>query len=327
MLDIVSSVQYILAGRVRGAVKALFEATGLTKTFGRLPALQDVSFSIGPGEIVGFVGPNGAGKSTTLRIACGLLRPDAGSVRLDGFCVRQSPREYLGRLGVLIESPGYWPALRASHHLAYLARARGGIADGRIEEALTEVGLDPASRKPVGQFSLGMKQRLGIAMALFHRPRLLVLDEPMNGLDPAGMAMLREFLRGLGTQRGVSVLISSHLLHEVEQICDRVLFIRDGRLQPGALFDRARTARVEALFVRTGDDARAAEVLAGEDFVGEVVVEAGGLLCRVAAADVPRVAEALQRAALALHELTPRRASLEDVYIEHYGRATGRGLS
>jgi ABC-type multidrug transport system ATPase subunit len=306
---------------------ALFDASGLTKVFGRRPALQDVSFSIGHGEIVGFVGPNGAGKSTTLRIACGLLRPDAGTVRLDGFCVRQSPREYLARLGVLIESPGYWPALSARHHLAYLARVRGGIADGRIEEALTEVGLDPTSRKPVGQFSLGMKQRLGIAMALLHRPRLLVLDEPMNGLDPAGMAMLREFLRGLGVERGVSVLVSSHLLHEVEQICDRVLFIRDGRLQPGALFDRARMGRIEALFVHTGDDARAAQILVGEDFVGEVVEDTRGLLCRVTAADVPRVAETLHRSGLALHELTPRRASLEDVYIEHCGRAPSEGLS
>ena len=316
----------VLAERVTPGVP-LFEAKGLVKAFGGRPALHDISFSIAPGETVGFVGPNGAGKSTTLRIACGLLRPGAGSVRLDGFCVRQSPRDYLGRLGALIESPGYWPALSARHHLAYLARVRGCTAVGRIEEALTEVGLDPTSRKPVGQFSLGMKQRLGIAMALLHRPRLLVLDEPMNGLDPAGMAMLREFLRGLGAARGVSVLISSHLLHEVEQICDRVLFILDGRLQPGAFFDRARRGPIAALFVRTGDDARAAQILARQDFVGEVVEDAGGLRCRVAAADVPRVAEALLRSGLALHELTPRRASLEDVYIEHFGRAASEGLS
>jgi ABC-2 type transport system ATP-binding protein len=286
-----------------------------------------VSFSIAPGEIVGFVGPNGAGKSTTLRIACGLLRPDAGAVRLDGFCVRRSPREYLQRLGVLVESPGYWPALSARHHLAYLARVRGGVADGRIEEALREVGLEPASRKPVGQFSLGMKQRLGIAMALVHRPRMLVLDEPMNGLDPAAMAMLREFLRALGGERGVSVLVSSHLLHEVEQICDRVLFIREGRLLPDAPFGRARTGRIEALLVRTGDDPRAAQILGREDSVREVVEGTGGLPCRVAADDVPRVAELLVHQGLPLHELTPRRASLEDLCIEHFGRGAGEGLS
>jgi ABC-2 type transport system ATP-binding protein len=316
----------VLAERITPGLP-LFEASGLVKAFGGRPALHDISFSIAPGEIVGFVGPNGAGKSTTLRIACGLLRPDAGSVRLDGFCVRQSPRDYLGRLGALIESPGYWPALSARHHLAYLAWARGGTAVDRIEEALTEVGLDPTSRKPVGQFSLGMKQRLGIAMALLHRPRLLVLDEPMNGLDPAGMAMLREFLRGLGGERGVGVLVSSHLLHEVEQICDRVLFIREGRLLPEAPFGHARVGGVEAVFVRTDDDARAAQVLGGEDFVREVAEGTDGLTCRVAAADVPRVAEALHRSGLALHELTPRRASLEDLYIERFGRGTEEGLS
>jgi ABC-2 type transport system ATP-binding protein len=156
---------------------------------------------------------------------------------------------------------------------------------------------------------------------------MLVLDEPMNGLDPAGMAMLREFLRGLGGELGVSVLVSSHLLHEVEQICDRVLFIREGRLLPEEPFGRARGGPIEALFVRTGDDARAAKVLGREDFVREVVEDTGGLRCRVAAADVPRVAEALLRSGLALHELTPCRASLEDVYIEHFGRGAGEGLS
>ena len=316
----------VLAERVTPGVP-LFEANGLVKAFSGRTALHDISFAIAPGEIVGFVGPNGAGKSTTLRIACGLLRPGAGSVRLDGFCVRQSPRDYLGRLGALIESPGYWPALSARQHLAYLARARGGTAIGRIEEALTEAGLDPTSRKPVGQFSLGMKQRLGIAMALLHRPRLLVLDEPMNGLDPAGMAMLREFLRGLGEERGVSVLVSSHLLHEVEQICDCVLFIREGRLLPEEPAGRARTGRIEALFVHTDDDARAAQVLGREDFVREVVEDADGLRCRVTDVDVPRVAEALHRSGLALHELTPRRASLEDLYIERFGRGTREGLS
>ncbi len=305
----------------------LFAAAGLGKAYGRRAALEGVSFSIGQGEIVGLVGPNGAGKSTTLRIVCGLLQPDTGSVRLDGYGVRDAPFEYLGRLGVLVESPGYWPALSARHHLEYLGRVRGDLSTARVDEVLGEVGLDPKSRKPVGQFSLGMKQRLGIAMALVHRPRLLVLDEPMNGLDPAGMAMLRDFLRSLGTDRGVSVLISSHLLHEVEQICDRVLFLRAGRLVFEEASGRGRARRIEALFVRTGDDGEAAALLERTDFIREVIADSRGLVCRVEADDVPRVADLLVRSGLALHELTPRHTSLEDRYIEHFGRDPGEGIS
>jgi ABC-2 type transport system ATP-binding protein len=241
--------------------------------------------------------------------------------------VRDAPFEYLGRLGVLVESPGYYPSLSARRHLEYLGRVRGALSAARVDEVLRDVGLDPKSRKPVGQFSLGMKQRLGIAMALVNRPRLLLLDEPMNGLDPAGMAMLREFLRSLGTDRGVGVLISSHLLHEVEQICDRVLFLRAGRLVSEETAGRGRAGPIAALLVRTGDDGKAAALLEATDFVREVVAEGRGLVCRVEAADVPRVAELLVGSGLALHELTPRHTSLEDRYIEHFGRDKGEGLS
>jgi ABC-2 type transport system ATP-binding protein len=305
---------------------ALLAVTHLGKRFGRQPALSDVSLSVAAGEVVGLVGPNGAGKSTAFRIICGLLRADAGTVTLAGCDVMRDARAFRSQIGVLIEGPGYYPGLSATEHLLYLARVRGVARRDRVARTLEEVGLAPESRKAVGKFSLGMKQRLGIAMAILHDPRLLVLDEPMNGLDPVGMASLREYLRGLGARREVGVLVSSHLLHEVEQICDRVLFIRDGRLLAAATLSRDRLAEIETVALRTGDDALACELLRREAFVQELVELPAGLECRVAAQDVPRLAPLLVAAGIPIRQITPRRRSLEDVYLSHYGGPAGGGI-
>jgi ABC-2 type transport system ATP-binding protein len=304
----------------------LLEVSHVSKYFGRRAALSGVSLSVGAGEVVGLVGPNGAGKSTAFRIVCGLLRPDAGTVTLAGHDVRRHPRAFQSRIGVLIEAPGYYPGLSASSHLAYLARVRGCFSRELVSRTLEEVGLAADSRKPVGKFSLGMKQRLGIAMAILHSPRLLVLDEPMNGLDPVGMASLRGFLRRLGPERGASVLVSSHLLHEVEQICDRVLFIRDGRLLDEATLTRDGLAEIETVVLRTGDDGLACRLLRGQPFVREAVELPVGLECRMAAGDVPRLVELLVGAQVAVHQVTPRRRSLEERYLSHYGGAVKRGI-
>jgi len=306
------------------ASSGLLEVSHVGKSFGRRAALSDVSFSVGAGEVVGLVGPNGAGKSTAFRIVCGLLRPDSGTVTLEGHDVRRHPRAFRSQIGVLIEGPGYYPGLSASSHLSYLARVRGCFSRELVTRTLEEVGLAADSRKPVGKFSLGMKQRLGIAMAILHSPRLLVLDEPMNGLDPVGMASLRGFLRDLGPRRGVSVLVSSHLLHEVEQVCDRVLFIRDGRLVDEASLTREGLAEIETVLLRTGDDALALRLLEGQPFVRELVPLPVGLECRTAAREVPLLVELLVRAEVAVHQVTPRRRSLEDLYLSHYG-GPGKG--
>ncbi len=296
----------------------LLEVENLSKTFAGKRVLAGVSFHVGEGEVVGFIGPNGAGKSTTMKIMCGLLRSETGTVRLGGFDLRRDPRNFLARIGVLIESPGCYPSLCAFDHLAWLARLRGCYSRELVTQALRSVGLSPESRKPVKQFSMGMKQRLGIAMATIHSPRLLILDEPMNGLDPAGMVQLREFIRELCRSKGVSTFVSSHLLHEVEQVCDRVVFIRDGRLLSERTLSRNQLAEEGRLWLRTGDDARAAEVLRALEFIHEVQCETEGLECRLAAADFPRVPAALVAAGIPLREMTPRRETLEEVYLANY---------
>ncbi len=306
--------------------RPLLDVSRIGKSFGGRPALSAVSFSVGEGEIVGLVGPNGAGKSTAFRIVAGLLRSEGGTVSLLGKDVLRDSREYRSLIGALIEAPGFYPGLSAFDHLAYLSRLRGSISRRRIDETLREVGLAPDSRKAVGKFSLGMKQRLGIAMAILHEPRLLLLDEPMNGLDPMGTADLREYLRGRPAA-GVSVLVSSHLLHEVELVCDRVLFIRDGRLVEAVTLSREARREVDTVTVRTGDDARAGALLRQEDFVREVVETPVGLECRMDAGDVPRIAPLLVAAGLSVWQITPRRRSLEDLYLAHYGETPKDGLA
>lgn len=305
----------------------LLRVDGISKAYGPRRALDAVSFAIARGEVVGLVGPNGAGKSTTLRIVAGLMTPDTGQVSLDGLGLAADARAYRGRLGVLIESPAIYPMLTALQHLQYIARLRRWPDLRSLEQTLREVGLEPASRKRAGQFSLGMKQRLGLAMALFARPALLVLDEPMNGLDPAGIAELRGFLRGVPDRFGSSVLVSSHLLAELEKTCGRVLFLRDGRLiGDTALAPPGAAQGLCAVRLRTSDDVHALQLLRHEPFVVDAAAGPDGLTCRVAAADVAAIAPVLVRHGLGLLELQPDARELERTYLAHYGASRTRPL-
>jgi ABC-2 type transport system ATP-binding protein len=299
--------------------KDFLGVAGLCKSFNGKPVLFDVSFHIGRGEIIGFVGPNGAGKSTTMKIMSGLLRADAGTVRLDGVDLRQNPRAFLAQIGALIESPAFYPSLSAFNHVAYFARLRGCFSDALISATLEKVGLAPRSKKKVGEFSMGMKQRLGIALAMLHVPPFLILDEPMNGLDPAAMVSMRELMRALSRDEGVAVLVSSHLLHEIEQVCDRVLFIKDGRLIREKRLTGGEPAPMTGVHLRTGDNARAAELLRASGFVQDVRETGERLECVVAGNELASIPELLVNAEIEIYEFTPTSESLESVYISEYG--------
>ncbi|WP_216215219.1 ABC transporter ATP-binding protein [Amycolatopsis aidingensis] len=201
------------------------ETTGLTKRYGDLVAVQDLNLTVRPGEVYGFLGPNGAGKSTTLRMLLGLIRPSAGTLAVLG---RGPGPGYLRGVGALIEGPAFYPHLSGRDNLRVLA-GHAGVARARVAEVLRAVELTERARDRYATYSLGMKQRLGLAAALLKDPQLLILDEPTNGLDPAGMADMRVTIRGLA-ETGRTVLLSSHLLAEVQQTCDRVGVIAGGRL-------------------------------------------------------------------------------------------------
>lgn len=201
--------------------------SGLTKRFGSFTSVDDLTVDIPTGGVVGLLGPNGAGKSTTIRMLLGLIRPTSGSATVLGHPVTD-PAAFLPRVGALIESPTMYPRLSAELNLRSLARL-AGVSDGRVAEVLHIVGLTGREQDPFGDYSLGMKQRIGIAAALLRDPELLILDEPTNGLDPAGIVEIRDLLIGLGRQ-GRTVVVSSHLLAEIQAACDRLVIIQRGRL-------------------------------------------------------------------------------------------------
>lgn len=204
------------------------EVRGLTKNFGRVTAVRGVSFTAPAGQVTGFLGPNGSGKTTTLRMLLGLVRPSAGEALIGGVPYGRlaRPRRHVG---ALLEATSFHPGRRARDHLRVLAAA-DGIPDHRVDEVLGQVGLAPAGGRRVRGFSLGMRQRLGLAGALLGDPRVLLLDEPGNGLDPAGIAWLRGLLRGLAAE-GRTVVVASHVLGEVAQVAGHVVIVSDGRLR------------------------------------------------------------------------------------------------
>lgn len=211
-------------------MEQILTVQGLTKSFGSFVAVDDLSFSINKGSVYGFLGQNGAGKSTTMRMLLGLIHPTAGDISINGMSLDKNRKEVLRSVGAIIERPDLYGYLSAWDNMRIFARLSSRkIPDARLTEVLEVVGLLGREKDKVKTYSQGMKQRLGIAVALVHDPELLVLDEPTNGLDPQGIAEMRELIRMLGSQMGKTVLISSHLLHEIEQVATDMLVIHRGK--------------------------------------------------------------------------------------------------
>jgi ABC-type multidrug transport system ATPase subunit len=287
------------------------ETTELTKRYGdRIVAVDGLAMQVRRGEVYGFLGPNGAGKTTTLRMLLGLVRPSSGSTLVLG--AQPGSPDSLARLGALIETPTFYPFLSGRDNLRVLARY-AGAPESRIEPVLEEVDLAARASDRFGTYSLGMKQRLGIAAALLKDPELLILDEPTNGMDPAGMAEMRRFIRDLGQGRR-TVLLSSHLMAEVEQITDRVGVISKGRLVGEGTVDELRGR--ESLFVRAEPLDEAERVLGAMRGIEAVARSDGGLRIATDPAAAAEVNRALVEAGIAVGELRPDRASLEKVFFE-----------
>lgn len=210
--------------------KAALKITGLNKILGKRHILHDISLEAYEGEVFGFLGPNGAGKTTTIKIIVGLLSLDEGDIAVGGFDIRHNFEKALAEIGGIVENPEMYKYMTGRENLRQYARMREGVTEARIDEVVKLVGLSKRIDEKVKRYSLGMRQRLGVAQAILHHPKLLVLDEPTNGLDPAGIKELRDILKKLAHEENICVLVSSHLMSEMELMCDRVGIINNGKM-------------------------------------------------------------------------------------------------
>ena len=289
----------------------MIEASGLTKRYGTALAVDGLSFTVPPGQVTGFLGPNGAGKSTTMRLMLGLDAPDAGSVTVSGQPYARYRRP-LFEVGALLEARSFNGGRSAYNHLRCLA-ASNGIGRRRVVEVLDLVGLDQVARRRAGGFSLGMGQRLGIAAALLGDPGVLVLDEPVNGLDPDGVAWIRELLKSLAAE-GRTVLISSHLMSEMQNTADRLIIIGHGRLiAQAAIGELLATSSGSYVRVRSPN---ADELAAALEARGATVARVGDGTLAVTGATTDTIGEIARARGFTLAELAAHQASLEERYME-----------
>jgi ABC-2 type transport system ATP-binding protein len=292
-------------------MEATIEIAGLRKRFGAAQALDGMTFTVLPGQVTGFVGPNGAGKSTTMRMLLGLDRPDAGTARVNGKNYHEL-RWPLREVGALLEAKAFHPGRSARAHLTALA-VSNGISRRRVNDVLEITGMGKAAERRAGKFSLGMAQRLGIAAALLGDPAVLLLDEPVNGLDPDGVRWIRLLLKSLAAE-GRTVLVSSHLMSEMAQTATQLDVLGRGKLITEAsvedFVDHATTAGV---LVRTPETVRLGQVLAAP---GVTVMNDGTDLLRITGATAEQIGTAAWRAHLPVYELTPTHASLEEAFMQ-----------
>ena len=297
-----------------GTVPVL-RTVGLTKRYGRRLALADLSLDVYGGRVYGFLGPNGAGKTTAINLVLGLIAPTAGHVELFGLDTRAHLQQALRRTGSLLEGSPAYPDLSARDNLRIWGALSGGVTAKRMAEVLALVGLAGRAGDKVRAYSLGMRQRLALAAALVHEPELFILDEPTNGLDPAGIREVRELLRALAAV-GKTVFVSSHLLSEVEQMCDEVAIIKEGRLiAHGAVADLTR--RGEVLEMQVTDAQKAIPALQALDWVVSVSHDgANGIVVEAPRDRAWELSRALAEQEVYISEMRPREGTLEDFFME-----------
>jgi len=294
--------------------KPVVELKNLSKTIGKKKIIDNLNLSLYPGQITGFLGPNGAGKTTTIRMMVGLMEPTSGDVIIEGISLADDFEGGLSKVGVIVENPEMYKFISGYKNLLHFARMHEGVTKERINEVINQVGMQNRIHEKVSTYSLGMRQRLGLAQALLHRPKFLILDEPTNGLDPAGIREFRMHLRDIAEKEGVSVFVSSHMLSEIELMCDRIAVIQNGKLiDIREMSDTQQSHYYIEAFPRD----------AVESFLQEqgftVESHKDGFIINAEKAQIPAIIKQLSANEQQLFAVQPYRKTLEDEFLEMTG--------
>ena len=294
----------------------VLEVLNLSKSFGARKAVDNVSFKVESGDVFGFLGPNGAGKTTSIRMMLGLIHPDSGRVKISGYDLKEEFLQAIAGVGAVVETPKFYSYLSGYENLQLIANLHPNLPKNRVEEVLEMVGLRKRSGDKAKTYSLGMKQRLGLARALLNNPKLIFLDEPTNGLDPQGMKEIREMISQLALERDITFFVTSHLLHEVEQICNKAAILKEGRLIAQSTVKEMLNMDNETLEVYTTETERADEVLKEAGFVKSVSTFSKGLCVELDRGCSGKLIKLLVSQNVTVEYLMPKNKSLEQFFID-----------
>lgn len=290
----------------------IVEVKNLSKIIKGKQIIKNINLSFYPGQITGFIGPNGAGKTTTIRMMTGLMHPNGGEVIIDGKNLSKSYADAISNVGVIVENPEMYKSMSGYKNLLHFARMHKGVTKARIDEVVRQVGLEKRIHEKVKTYSLGMRQRLGLAQALLHKPKFLILDEPTNGLDPAGIRELRHYLRNIAEKDNVAIMISSHLLSEVELMVDRVAVIKNGEIIDSFEINSVQTS---TYYIEVAQK----EKLKTLNNIKIVSTENDGFIVELTKENVPALIRQLVQEEIDIFTIQPAQKSLEDQFLEMTG--------
>lgn len=292
----------------------VLELKNVSKSFGKRKIIDNISLKVNSGEIFGFLGPNGSGKTTTIKMILRLIDSDEGEIKVNGFDNRKQFEQAMECIGAIVENPDMYKYMSGIDNLKLHARIRN-IDEKRINEVLEMVGLKDRAKDKVGKYSLGMKQRLGLALTLLHNPKVLILDEPTNGLDPAGIKQLRDILKKISHEENVAVFVSSHILTEMQQMCDRVAVLDNGKIVKIEQITNSKEEKIETIELRIKDKTKAIKILK-EKFEVDAKVEKNNLLVTIQTERVPEVVKELAIEDVGVKAVIPREHNLEEIFFD-----------
>jgi ABC-2 type transport system ATP-binding protein len=295
--------------------KNVLEVSHINKKYGDKKVVSDLSFQVSEGDVFGFLGPNGAGKTTTIRMILGLISKDSGTVKMNGFDIVENFNQAISQVGAVVETPKFYSYLSGYHNLRLIANLHPELPKSRVEEVLEIVGLSQRGKDKVKTYSLGMRQRLGLAMALLNHPKLVFLDEPTNGLDPQGMIEIREMISQLAIEQDITFFITSHLLYEVEQICNKVAILKEGHLITQSPVKELLNTKNEKVEIITNEVSAALGILKDRSFVKSVAQAENGLMVELDKGCSSQLNQLLVSQQIKVDYLIPKHQSLEQLYI------------